>query len=505
MEEKHDKNNKQSRPGVRTVKQAVAVVFRHRNLVRKSFLWLLLGGLLAIYFFGLWYESDMEILITHKRTPVAITPDSSPRSQFAEDSAETGVDINNEEQILTSQDVLKPVVIACDLQVGHIGLTTPMMVWIWKHLPGYWDTLLPKAVSKLSTSLVVTPVQSSGVVTVSYSSPYADDSACVMQALAAYYMEDHIKAYKAPSMTDFFAKGTDNYWRRLSTEEQQLVDFSRTQGAVDAEQQTGTDVTQESNFLASLRQTQASIAQTKEQIRADEEQLKIISPRIDTLISSNDNATLLATLESTLNNLELQRTDLLRKYQPDYPLVVAVDKQISQTRASIAAAEKGPVHDRSTDQNPTYTFLVGDLVKARSQEQALEGEAAALERSVQEYQSESAGLNAKATTEADMQRNITADQGNYLLYLGKREEAKISDMLDRRRVFNVAIIEQPTIPGTPSFNPLLLILAALLVAPCMSIGLAFLVDYLDPSFRTADELSEMLDVPVFASIPENGH
>lgn len=505
MEEKAKKSNGAMRPGARTVKEAVAVVFRHRDLVRKSFLWLLLGGLLAIYFFGLRYESDMQVLITHKRTPAAITPDSNPRSQFSEDSAETAVDINNEVQLLTSQDVLKPVVLACDLQVGHIGMMTPVLIWVWKHLPGYWNTLVPKAVQTLSTALVVTPVQSSGVVTVSYSSPYADDSYCVMQALATYYMQKHISVYQPPPMYDFFETGTSDYWKQLSADEKRLVDYSQKQDAVNAQTQTGLDVSKESDFLASLRQTDATIAQTKEEIREDEEQLKTVSPRIDTTISSEDNATLLATLESTLNNLELQRTELLRKYQPDYPLVVSVDKQIDQTRASIAAAEKGPVHDLTTDQNPAYRFLEGDLVKAKSQEQALEGQASELRHAVQAYQSEAVALNAKASVENDIQRDITADQGNYLLYLNKREQARISDMLDRRRIFNVAIAEAPTIPGTPTFNPLLLLLAAFIVAPMLSIGLAFLADYMDPSFRTADELSEMLDVPVFASIPENGH
>ena len=36
-----------------TVKQFVAVGFRHRRLMRTAFLWSLLAALVAIYFFGL--------------------------------------------------------------------------------------------------------------------------------------------------------------------------------------------------------------------------------------------------------------------------------------------------------------------------------------------------------------------------------------------------------------------------------------------------------------------
>ena len=50
-----------------TVKQFVAIGFRHRRLMRTAFLSSLLAALLAVYFFGLKWESDFEILVKHDR------------------------------------------------------------------------------------------------------------------------------------------------------------------------------------------------------------------------------------------------------------------------------------------------------------------------------------------------------------------------------------------------------------------------------------------------------
>jgi len=44
-----------------------------------------------------------------------------------------------------------------------------------------------------------------------------------------------------------------------------------------------------------------------------------------------------------------------------------------------------------------------------------------------------------------------------------------------------------------------------MTAALLSIGLAFLTEYLDPSFRTPKDVEETLELPLLAAIPKNGH
>jgi capsular polysaccharide biosynthesis protein len=94
-------------------------------------------------------------------------------------------------------------------------------------------------------------------------------------------------------------------------------------------------------------------------------------------------------------------------------------------------------------------------------------------------------------------------EGNDLLYKQKREEARIADALDRQRIVNVAIAEAATVPALPARPHLALtLLLGTLLACLVSPGVAFVVDYFDPSMRTPDELHDVLQIPVLAALPK---
>jgi capsular polysaccharide biosynthesis protein len=68
---------------------------------------------------------------------------------------------------------------------------------------------------------------------------------------------------------------------------------------------------------------------------------------------------------------------------------------------------------------------------------------------------------------------------------------------------NVAIAEAATLPVLPVHSPWLYASLGLLLAVMLSLGLAFTLDFLDPSFRTPNEVEDYLDIPVFAAIPRD--
>ncbi|MGA9805999.1 MAG: hypothetical protein WBQ46_22370, partial [Terriglobales bacterium] len=94
-----------------------------------------------------------------------------------------------------------------------------------------------------------------------------------------------------------------------------------------------------------------------------------------------------------------------------------------------------------------------------------------------------------------------ADEDNYLLYLHKREEARIGDALDERRILNVAIVEAPVAPDLAVHPLLLYFLLAFGLAMVFSVGIAFTSEYFDPTIRTPNEAYSLLEVPVLAWLP----
>ena len=115
-------------------------------------------------------------------------------------------------------------------------------------------------------------------------------------------------------------------------------------------------------------------------------------------------------------------------------------------------------------------------------------------------------LQDQSVVQQDLLRTAKADEENYLLYHRKREEARIADALDQRKIINAAVAEAPIPPLVPASLPTgVKLVLALMVAALVSLGLGFLMEYLDPSFRTPEEVQEYLEIPLLATVPRNGH
>ncbi|MZK52730.1 YveK family protein [Clostridium beijerinckii] len=69
---------------------------------------------------------------------------------------------------------------------------------------------------------------------------------------------------------------------------------------------------------------------------------------------------------------------------------------------------------------------------------------------------------------------------------------------------NVKIVEPAELPENPaSPNKKLNIAVAFLLGLMISVGLAFLLEFLDNTFKTKDQLEQILGVPVIGAIPED--
>ncbi|WP_270565913.1 YveK family protein [Clostridium beijerinckii] len=69
---------------------------------------------------------------------------------------------------------------------------------------------------------------------------------------------------------------------------------------------------------------------------------------------------------------------------------------------------------------------------------------------------------------------------------------------------NVKIVEPAELPENPaSPNKKLNIAIAFLLGLMISVGLAFLLEFLDNTFKTKDQLEQILGVPVIGAIPED--
>jgi len=100
-------------------------------------------------------------------------------------------------------------------------------------------------------------------------------------------------------------------------------------------------------------------------------------------------------------------------------------------------------------------------------------------------------------------RAVKTAEDNYLLYQQKREEARVTDSLDKSRLLNVSIAEEPVVPALPHHPPILYGGLGALLGLTLTTVLLFMLEYFNQSFRTPVEVESFLNIPVLAAIPRN--
>lgn len=489
-----------------TMRDVVAPLFRRRRIATLLFLGIFFGAILAMLLLPRKYEAEMKILVIRDRVDAAVTP--NPDSPVSAQSGQviTEEDLNSEVELLKSRDLLEKVVIVCGLDTQVKPAWEQFMERMADRLRGAplsGEARLARTVQTLEEHLVVDPLKKTTLIRVSYAAHDPEMAAHVLQALAGKYQEKHAAVHRPPGTFVFFDQETEHYRSELAGAEAQLTRFNSQEGIVSATAQKQLVLQQLSQFESELQQSQANATEARERASALRLQARATPERQTTQMKKLDNAQLASQLGSALLSLELKRSEMLMKYAPAYPPVQEVERQIVEARAAIARAEQSPVQEVITDRPPAQDWMATELAKAETDGAALQAQAVETARIVRHYRGVAQKLDEQGARQDDLVRNVKTSEENYLLYLRKREEARISDALDRKRIVNVSIAEAATIPALPVLHLAWVFIGGFFAASLVSIGSAYAVDRLDPSFRTPDELSRYLEIKVLASIPEN--
>ena len=98
-----------------TLRDVAAVLFRQRRLLIASFAVILAAAVVLSGAFSPSYKAEMEILVRHGRVdPVVTSQSNTPQQMLQEEITES--ELNSEVELLNSQDLLRKVVLANDLQ-----------------------------------------------------------------------------------------------------------------------------------------------------------------------------------------------------------------------------------------------------------------------------------------------------------------------------------------------------------------------------------------------------
>ncbi|HYA23928.1 MAG TPA: hypothetical protein VEF05_07190 [Terriglobales bacterium] len=484
------------RPVSFTMRDLVAVGFRRKRFMVLCFCGLFIGVLVTAMLMPTRYRAETKLLVKKGRLDPVVSPQQTAPILFRDTVSEE--ELNSEVELIVSEDVLRKVVQDCGLEKRK-----SLLSWLdsWRSE----NVRMAKTIKRLRSDLVVALVKKTNLISVAYESDSAETAARVLNALNNEYLQKHLEVHHPAGEAQFFEKETEQYRKALEETEEQLKEFSGEKNGVSPAEMRDLTLQKLNDFNGTLATTRSEIAGTEKRIQDLEAQQHSTPSRLTTQMKKGDNPQVLETLKNTLMTLELKRTELLTKYQPTYPLVTEVDKEIADTRDALAKEETTPVSEETTDQNPTYQWINEELAKAKADLSASQARERATETIVSLYDTNAKAFDQKGLLQQDLLRAQKANEDSYLLYLKKGEEARIADALDQTRIINVAITQAPFVPALPSRSPWTLGLVGVLLASVVTVGLVFTIEYVDQSFHTPSQVSAELGIPVLAAVPYHSH
>ncbi|MEO1369257.1 MAG: GNVR domain-containing protein, partial [Acidobacteriota bacterium] len=196
-----------------------------------------------------------------------------------------------------------------------------------------------------------------------------------------------------------------------------------------------------------------------------------------------------AALKSEIFELESEYRTKLETYTPEWPEMVALQEVIAEKRKQLTR-----VADQSFKE--ARDRAAGALEKARLEEASLEQE---LQRIAAD-----ARLQIPAAMEYTNQNTYIETRKELLGELVKRQsETEVASRVQTSQESNVRIVDRAIVPRGP-FRPSLRsdLSRALILGLMLGVGIVLLLEYLDRTVKTPEELESLLRHPTLAVIPD---
>lgn len=208
-------------------------------------------------------------------------------------------------------------------------------------------------------------------------------------------------------------------------------------------------------------------------------------------------------LDKKIDELDEKRKGLLVKYTDEHPQVVAINEQIKELQDQKVRVRDEYAKRIATEGKSYEKTAVKDVLASLASQLAAAQQRQARQREALEQAITKANVEGIAETKlTSLKRELEQNRGLLDTYVQRQKELELtltSGRPDNIKIQNKAVT--PTSPTGPRRTRNILI--ALLLSLGAGVGLAFLLDYLDDSVRTSDDISRHLGLPTLALIPHH--
>ena len=201
-----------------------------------------------------------------------------------------------------------------------------------------------------------------------------------------------------------------------------------------------------------------------------------------------------------LAELEVQLVTLSQKYTDKHPEVMATRAGIEETKAKLDTEAARVVNADAPSANPVHLVLLQEKIKAEAEITAGNAQKIAIDSIINQGEKEISKLPAKEQGLARVMRDATVAQEIYVMLAKRHEEARISEVMQPTdvQVIDVAVAQLKPIAPKKTLN----VMIAGILGLFIGLALAFMLEYMNKTVKTIEDVKNYLDLPVLGSIPD---
>jgi succinoglycan biosynthesis transport protein ExoP len=334
----------------------------------------------------------------------------------------------------------------------------------------------------LRENLTITPIERTSLVEIHFVHTDPEISARVVNTLGTVFRENDILSETAGSNRagDVLGKSIIELQARVQANEQKRIHFKQEHdiplGSKPAQDLTAVQL---QTYSADMQRAEADRKQAEADYKAS--------------LDTKDSAGIWAIpqvqadktvdrLRTKISELEEQRRALLVTYTTEWPAVKKIDEQLGRLKEELEQAPKD---------------IIAGLKSRYEAAQKRESSARA------SYFGARGRANVASVAETsltDLDQAIETDRQNLNLYQQRLNELKVAGYNDAAG--NVSMVEEARTPRAP-IGPARArnIIIAFMLSLGIGIGLAFLLDYLDDTLKSVEDVDRHLHLPTLALIP----
>lgn len=296
------------------------------------------------------------------------------------------------------------------------------------------------------------------------------------------------------SVRQFIGKRLADSKQELETAEASLEQYKREQMIVDADEESkalvdrmGTMDKLSADNKVALSAAEAKLASVSQQL--GEEKAGFVA----------DNA-VIQQYKSKLADLEIQRVSLMQNYTDQHPKLQEVNAAIAEAHSRLNAEIARVVSADAPSVNPVHQGLLQTKLEAEAETSVYSAQKNAIDAILTDNEKQLAAIPAKQHGLVKAMRDVNVAQEIYIMLAKRHEEARISEVMEPTDVQIVDAAIMPEKPVKP--RKMLNTLVGAVLGLFLGTGLAFTLEHMNKTIRTADDVQQYLDLPILGNIPD---